>query len=239
MRYPRVTSELDTLEQVVSGRSLARFGDSELAVAEGRSCSTQRADTGLAARLGQILRGDAGFCMVGIPNLRAPIERAVFWDGYAERFGKFLNPRKCYVSSFLSRPEITPWIDVPDYWVKMESLWKDQNVTLIRGGDPVPQEANPAKLSGAVSLVAADLTSARSVTEIVGPAINAWTAYDSLMAQVDPEKRTLLCLGSTATVLAVDICARGGHAIDLGHFGMYLKRHRAGEPMKRNKRRVA
>ncbi len=235
--YPEVIGELETMRLVVAGASIARYGDGEFKMCEGASIKSQEHHPRLQARLREILDG-SGECLVGIPNIRSATPKAEFWGPHM-RFHRLLSGSRQYYSSFISRPDSAPWIDCPESWEMAESLWKDQNVTLIRGGDPVPQEANPAKLSGAVSLVAADLTSARSVTEIVGPAINAWTAYDSLMAQVDPEKRTLLCLGSTATVLAVDICARGGHAIDLGHFGMYLKRHRAGEPMKRNKRRVA
>lgn len=235
--YPRVLGELDTLDQVVAGRSLARFGDTELAIVEGRTTASQPFDPTLATRLEAILRGQAGQCLVGIPNLTAPIERPKFWDGYPERFNRFLNPQVSYVSSFVSRPDIVPWVNVPAYWQKLELLWKDQDVTLVRGGDPIPQEADPSKLTGAVSLVAADLTSARSVTEIIGAPMNAWADYADVLAKIPPTDRVLICLGATATVLAVDLCARGVEAVDLGHLGVYLRRHRAGLPMKRDKRR--
>ncbi len=239
MTYPVVTGELDTLDLVLAGRSLARFGDTELAVAEGLGSASQPASVTLAIRLREILAGDSDGCLVGIPNLRAPIARAGFWTGYQEKFARFLNHETVYASAFVSRPDITPWVDGPAYWAKLEALWAGQDVTLVRGGEPGPQVGDPSKMTGAVSLVAADLTSARSVTEIIGPSMGAWTAYADLLAQIDPAKRTLLCLGCTATVLAVDVCARGGHAVDLGHIGVYLRRHRQGLPMKRDKRRKA
>ena len=46
-----------------------------------------------------------------------------------------------------------------------------------------------------------------------------------------PDHSVLLCLGPTATVLAVDLCARGVHAVDLGHLGMFWKKRLRGLPM--------
>ena len=237
MNYPQVIGELETLDQVVAGRSLARFGDSELANVEGLSSASQPVHLTLSRRLGQILKGDSGACLVGIPNLCANIERPYFWDGYHARFTKFLHPDVAYASAFVSRPDITPWANIPSYWHNIESLWKGQDVTLVRGSDPLPQPNDPTRFSGAVSLLASDMTSAKSVREIVAPAFDAWPNYESIMAEIGTPKRVLICLGATATVMAVDLCARGVHAVDLGHLGLFLRRHRAGEPMKRSKRR--
>jgi hypothetical protein len=41
----------------------------------------------------------------------------------------------------------------------------------------------------------------------------------------------LICLGPAATVLAVDLCAHGIHAIDLGHIALFMRKYRCGEPM--------
>jgi hypothetical protein len=32
-------------------------------------------------------------------------------------------------------------------------------------------------------------------------------------------------------VMAADLCAKGVHAIDIGHVGLFLKKHRRGESM--------
>jgi hypothetical protein len=223
--YPTVLGERDTLDLVLSGRSIARFGDGEIALAENRSIRPQRGDPVLAGRLRTILRGESvGTCLVGIPNLRAnlPPAKRQFWAKYG-RAAAYLTPDFQYVSSFITRPDNAPWLDTPAFWDQIESLWVGQDVVLVRGDDPHG--------TGAVSLVAADLAGARSVREVIAPGVNAWANYSEIMTAIGTPARALLCLGGTATVLAVDLNARGVHAIDIGHIGMFRRRHLAGEPM--------
>jgi hypothetical protein len=228
VKYPSVLSELDTLQAVLAGQSIARYGDGEFALAENRSIRPQRCRPDLARRLREILHGDSGRCLVGIPNLLAPLppKKAHFWRKY-QRCAALLHSDVPYVSSFITRPDNAPWLDVPAYWAGLESLWSGRDVTLVRGDDP--------NGTGAVSLLASDLTSARSVTEIIAPGVNAWSAYEDILERVGTPDRALLCLGATATVLAVDLARRGVHAIDLGHVGMFLRQHRAGVPIQRVK----
>jgi hypothetical protein len=73
------------------------------------------------------------------------------------------------------------------------------------------------------------------VTEITPPRQGAWAEYDATLQRVIALRpsRVLLCLGPTATVMAVDLCAKGIQAIDLGHVGMFLRKHLRGDPMVR------
>lgn len=213
MSYPSVLGERETLDLVLSGRSLARYGDGELNLCLGRGIPCQTFDAALAGRLTGILKHAEG-CLVGIPNLESATPKAPFWRRYR---ATGLYADRPYVSAFVTRPDSAPWIDTPDYWRAVESLWLGQDVTLVRGG--------------ARSLTAVDLRGAACVTEIIAPREHAWQGYADLLARIGRPKRALLCLGPTATVLAVDLCAHGVHAIDLGHIGMFLKKHRHGQPM--------
>lgn len=228
--YPRVRDEKETMRRVLAGASIARFGDGEFALAENRSIRPQRGRPDLAERLRGILLGDAAPCMVGIPNIAAlaslPPKKARFWAKYA-RCAALLAPDVNYASSFITRPDNAPALDTPEYWRQLESLWAGQDVTLVRGDDP--------NGTGAVSLVKKDLASARTVTEVVAPGVNAWDKYPAILEEVGRPRRALLCLGATATVMAVDLSRLGVHAIDLGHVGMFLRRHLAGEPMERDR----
>jgi hypothetical protein len=210
-------TEAETLAFVCAGRSLARFGDGEFNLALGGKAKRQKAHPGLRERLCGVL-SDPGDCLVGIPNLRAETPKAAFWAKYQTLALPLLSDRP-YGSAFVTRPDSAPWIDRLDYWQQVESLWRGQRVVLVRGDRK--------------SFTAADLTSAAQVTEVVGPSANAWAKYHSLMAQVMEAQpaRVLLCLGPTATVMAVDLSEFGVHAVDVGHLGMFWKKHLRGDPM--------
>jgi hypothetical protein len=215
--YPRVASEVDTLTAVLAGKSLARYGDGEFKLCYGGGIKSQVAEPRLQARLREILR-DSGACLVGIPNLLAPMPaaKAAFWAPYRRSALPWLTER-AYVSAFVSRPDSAPWIDTDPYWAGLEGLWRDHDVTLVRGSTK--------------SLTAGDLIGARAVTEIVCKRQHAYAEYAAIVRRIGRPARALLCLGPTATVLAADLCARGVHAIDLGHVGMFLRKRRRGEPM--------
>lgn len=213
-KYPLVVGESETLDLVCAGASLARYGDGEFALARGSGIKSQAFDPTLSFRLREILE-DSDRCLVGIPNIRAATPKAAYWRRY-EPAAEMLTDRP-YVSSFITRPDSAPWIDTPEYWRRLESLWVGQAVVLVRGSSK--------------SLTSADLVGAKVVREIQAPRINAFSQYEELLEQIGTPERVLLCLGPTATVLAVDLCARGVHAVDLGHVGMFLKKHRRGEAM--------
>lgn len=212
--YPTVLSEAETLAQVCAGRSLARYGDGEFNLCLGGRAKKQAFSVKLQDRLRGILRDD-GDCLVGIPNIHSETPKAAFWRKYLSA-AELLSDRP-YVSAFISRPDSAPWIHTPAYWAQLESLWIGQDVTLVRGSSS--------------SLTAADLVGSGRVTEIVADRHDAWSRYASLLQRVGTPARALLCLGPTATVLAVDLCAKGVHAIDIGHVGMFIRKYRRGEPM--------
>lgn len=214
MSYPQVIGEAETLQRVLDGASLARYGDGELKMADGAGIKSQTADPVLARRLREILH-DSGDCLVGIPNIHSATPKAPFWRPFLA-YERLLTNR-VYASAFITRPDSAPWINDPAYWSSVESLWVGQDVTLVRGSEK--------------SLRAEDLIGAASVTEVIAPRQHAWASYADLMNRVGTPARALLCAGPTATVLAVDLCAKGVHAVDLGHIGLWLKKYRRGEPM--------
>jgi hypothetical protein len=214
--YPDVINESATLDAVLAGKSIARYGDGEFKLANGGAgIKSQIGHPELAARLKAILI-ESGKCLVGIPNIRSKTPKKDFWDKFRHYHG-FLDLSRTYHSSFITRPDSAPWIDTEDYWRRVESLWVGRDVTLVRGSGK--------------SLTADDLVGAGRVTEILAPRQHAWKSYQQLLERIGKPERALLCLGPTATVMAVDLCARGVHAIDLGHIGMFLRKRSRGEPM--------
>jgi hypothetical protein len=208
--WPAVLSEEETLRLVAEeGRSLARYGDGEFKLCYGGSIKSQVYDAALGKRLREILLR-SGDCLVGIPNLLRPTKP--FWDQFRNtKITALLDMKRVYGSAFVSRPDSAPWIQTPAYWQRVESLWKGKAVTLVRGSGK--------------SLTASLLTpSAASVNEILCARQHAWAEREELLEKIGRPERVLLCCGPTATVLAVELAARGVHAVDLGHIGMWFKR---------------
>lgn len=215
MIYPKVIGESETLDRVLAGASLARYGDGEFKMAaHGAGIKSQVAHPVLSRRLREILHA-SGDCLVGIPNIRSDTPKAEFW-GKHMRFADLLADRP-YVSSFISRPDSAPWIHTDDYWDRLESLWIDQDVTVVRGSGK--------------SLAPEDLLGANEITDVLCRKQHAFQDYDEILERVGTPTRALICLGPTATVLAVDLCAKGVHAIDLGHVAIFLRKRRRGEPL--------
>lgn len=229
--YPAVISEDQTLDLILSGRSIARYGDGEFRMAD-HVCSikNQTANPQLTDRLGEILK-NSGECLVGIPNIYEVIaanpdgEKVEYWTKYL--WARSLLVSRQYVSAFISRPDSAPWINTAAYWNRMAELWRGQDVTVVRGSGK--------------SFTAADLEGARTVTEVIAPrgqqigkdyVPGSWFDYDAIMDRIlsGNPKRVLLGLGPTATVMAVDLCARGIHALDLGHAAMFLRKFKKGQP---------
>lgn len=216
MPWPEVLDEDQTLDLVLAGASLARFGDGEISLALGGDCITQCQMAPIGASLRAILKYP-GQCLVGVPRQGVGPKR-VFWSKYDRPEVHALLKRSSYHSAFITRPDSAPWIDRPDYWAKLRSLWLDKDVTLVRGSEK--------------SLTSAMLVGAKSVDEVLCLSKNAYANYWSILERVREAKTVLLCLGPTATVLAAELSVGGVHAIDLGHVGMFLRKHDRGQSMR-------
>lgn len=226
-RYPAVVDEVETMQAVCSGASIARYGDGELKMCRhAASLKSQVHDRALQLRLRAILRSP-GPCLIGVPNLGRKGPKHAHWSKHAP-YAEYMSDSVQYHSAFMTRPDSAPWIDTPEYWSMVESLWVDQDVTVVRGSTK--------------SFTAEDMPGAGDITEIIAPRQHAWSEYKSILDRVGTPRRALICLGPTATVMAFDLCARGVHAIDCGHLGMFYRKHMRGEPMwvtKEDKARVA
>lgn len=215
MNWPQVLDEDTTLDWVAGGVSIARFGDGEFNLCLGNNCITQPHSKELAKALRKILI-DPGSCLVGIPRIDiGPKFR--FWDHFNRPEVLQLFGQKKYASAFITRPDSAPWIDRANYWDKIRKLWSGKNVTLVRGSDK--------------SLTADMLNDAKFVTEIVAPKTDAFRHYKYLLEQIGTPEVALLCLGPTATVIAHELSCKGVHAVDLGHVGMFLRKHIHRQPM--------
>jgi len=202
-----ILSEGQTLAACES-LGLARFGDGELRLAVGGSAISQKSDPALADELRDILGTYGGF-VVGIPNFNTTPNRLT-WDKYRATPFAGLFLQDLYGSAFVTRPDNAPWIDTPDYWERVRDLWKGKDVALVVGDTK--------------SLTPGMLTGAKSVRVFNGPPKDAYSVVDQLEEELATWSGVVLaCLGAAATVLCARLAARGVHALDLGHIGMFMR----------------
>lgn len=204
-----VRDELETLS-LCHTHSISRFGDGELRVAVGGSAISQRADKRLARELREILHDKVPGLLVGVPNFeRTPC--ATRWARYRDgQFSDLYVPGRQYASSFISRPDNAPWIDTPEYWEAVKSLWRKRSVVLVVGDDK--------------SITPEMLVEASSVRIVLAPRRDAYADIERISEEIGtPSGIVMMCLGCTATALAARLHRRGVHALDLGHVGMFMK----------------
>jgi hypothetical protein len=215
--YPVVRSEEETLEAVLQGKSIARFGDGEFNHVRGGKNVSQIADPKLTTELTAVLCEPQKRLIVGIPTLDERNPKYKNWLKYSAGYACHLNARMTYYSSFISRPDNAPWINTEEFFNKIEGLWKGEYVTLIANGE---RSLKPQFLHD---------TGAKDVFFVQCTYRDSYAQIDELeqRALQQGAERVLLCCGPTATALAARLAKRGLHAIDLGHVGLlwrpYLK----------------
>lgn len=212
--YPRVVNEWKTLDKVLEGYSIARYGDGELKLMLGRRCVSQLASSEIRDELREILAKKTS-ALIGIPTINPESPKHHIWEPMQKKFSPLLNLKKTYYSSFITRPDSAPWLGVPEYFDKIESLWKGFRVTFVGNG---VRSLTPKFLMD---------TGARQVDWVECSYAHSYPQIDELYRKVreTPNDRVLLCVGPTATCLAERLATAGRHAIDLGHIGMFWRRY--------------
>lgn len=207
-RLDRIWKEDRTLDAVLKGRSIARYGEGELRYAvKCWQIKSQIYDPKLGKELLDGLH-KPGDCLIALPRVWGGMPAEKFWrqferDAYTKHY--ILSD---YGSAFISRSDMVNDIDRPDYWERVRSLWEDKDVVVV-GPSPRILPTQTAK----------------SVTFIQGPAVNAYAEIDRIEEEVIKTGilgPILICLGATATVLAIRLARKGIHSIDMGHMGRFM-----------------
>lgn len=215
MKYPAVMSERETLAAALAGRSLARFGDGELSLATGGRSVSQSANLKLRQELADLLTARKPDALVCIPNIKSATPRAAFWQKYTRPIYTCLYRGDTYGSSFVSRPDNAPWIDTPDYWDAVRSLWRGKDVAYVGGQRTLADIIHT--------------TGAASVWAIPAPKTDAYSVIDQLQETIGKFPRpVVISLGAAGTVLAGRLARQGVQALDLGFVGNFMTDEHAG-----------
>ena len=211
--WPTVLSEEATITKLHEGYSLARYGDAELSMMQGKDSFHEPANPALAAELRQILLEPATQCLRGIPTMDPRGPKYAGWMTRREVFAAFLSPDGPYGSAFVSREDAAPWIGTPAYAEYVRAVWHNKKVALVC------EPNNVLWLSIAYR--------ARKVVYVPCPYRETFGALPAIERDVlhcRPDCVVLAC-GAAATVLAHRLTQRGIQALDLGSIGPLLARY--------------
>lgn len=213
--YPDVVGEWDTLRAVLSGKSIARFGDGEFNLVRGGNCVSQRAVPGIQLELRNILLSHDPRLLVAIPRIDERSPKNVNWTKCCSHYGDHLSRKKQYFSAFITRPDSAPWIATTEYYELIESLWKGQDITMVYGSER------------SLSLDFPPMQSAKSINVVKTDYAHTYHRIDEIERDIHlaGNERVLLMCGPTATCLAARLADDAFHAVDLGHIGMWWMAH--------------
>ena len=217
----RASESLDLFER--QPKSIARFGDGEIAIMEGRNIPFQRYEPLLAEKMLAILRTKRDDMYVGLNSsyfhsvaldCKTEHSRRFLWK-YGAKFRKFFmreaNPEVQYLCATLfigyffsdNDESYSAVID------RRKRLFAGRKIAVVTGKSVL------ANLDYDIFELAA------SKIIIDAPSKNAFSAYDSILRDISNNisKDTLICLilGPTATAMAADLTDMGYMAWDIGH----------------------
>jgi len=231
VEYPQVTGEFETVEELLRGKSLARFGDGELKLMDGQGYFREPKNEKLGAELLEVLQRPAANCLVGIPTMDFNGPKYENWIRHRDRFAKLLaqgpsveskalssesdlgpqsSTLNAYYSAFITRPDSAPWINCLEYARLVEQLWKDKRAAVLSERDN--------------SILKVVRLSAKKLKHVECPHREAYAEIDALeraLVRAKPEIALLSC-GPTATCLANRMASRGIQAVDIGSAGGFL-----------------
>lgn len=211
-KYPRVIGEFETIAKIAKGFSVARSGDGELKILDGKGYTREVANPALTAELRNVVTNPHKQCLAAIPTMDPRGPKYSSFIRHEARFCKFLSDSVRYYSALISRPDCGEWMETQYYADLLRSLWKGKRVAIVSEPD--------SKL----------LTEVRRTNEVVHhipcPMYGAYafiSDFEAAAVKAKPEI-VLLSVGPTATCLANRLSGHDLHALDLGSIGGLFQR---------------
>lgn len=218
--YPRVRNEFETIQRLLDdGLSLARFGDGECKLMDGRAQIREPANEQLGAELRETAIDADPRLLIGIPTMDKDGPKIRNWEGRKARFLPFLSPDVKYYSSFVSRPDSAPWISSQEYANKVCDLWRNKRVTIIS-----------EKHSKLLTVLR---KTCKQLDHIECPSHEAYRYLGEYQQYIMRGRSDLAVLshGPSATCLARRLAHADRQAIDLGSIGGFLLKMLDLEPL--------
>ncbi len=230
---PTVLDKYESLRLLEENpKSLARIGDGEVDIMDGRSIPFQKYDPVLAEKMRSVLRTKRDDLYVALdnyfhaPSLNSPEFNRRFHRNHITQLRRFIMKEANRDILYLSTHCLLTYIDAYDpetcekLMLREKKLFEGRKIALVAG-------------KGILSKLDYDVfdLAAEKIT-IEAPSKNAFQEYQSLLDKITSTvgKDYMICiiLGPTATVMASDLTDMGYLAWDVGHiakdYDLYMKR---------------
>lgn len=212
VKWPHVIGEFDTVQKLIDGYSIARFGDGEFGILRGRGYTRMREpNKRLTKELQRVIKEPREGCLVGIPTMDPKGTKYANWKRHAEGYIGWLNPDLQYYSSLMSRPDCGEWMETKEYADHVRKIWQGKRVLVV---------------SEPYSKLLKDVLRTCEVEHVECPMHNAYDhidEYEKAILKAKPDL-ALLSVGVTATALANRIAKFDIQAVDIGSIGGFLCR---------------
>ena len=231
---PVVMTVEQTLDALIAGSSIARFGAGELVTMEGGYEFFQTPGAELTNRLRGVLTSQEPGLLVGIPSFTYELSEQLA-DGMREYclrsapwlrriLAPYLRTGVVYGATEVSLGHSTfrASYDRAAYFERCRNIWDGRKVTLIHG-------------DGIFDGFTHDIfDNAASVEHVLAPSKDAFEHYDDIMERAlrtSKDSIMIAILGPAATVLAYDLHRAGYQALDLGHIAKSYEWWREGRSL--------
>lgn len=221
--YPQIEPIDDTLEKIMNGKSICRFGDGEFAIMSGKDRQKfQLLSDKLQKRLIEVFESYDENIIIGIADIYGNLSkynadgkyniRIYLNDEVREEHYTFIDMNRVYADSYITRPYVIHAdnnTDAPQKrFDKLRKIWDSKRLLIIEGEKTRMGVGNDL------------FDNAQDIIRIICPAVCAFDRYDDILSeaiQQDKDRLVLIALGPTASVLAYDLAKAGFQALDIGH----------------------
>lgn len=226
--YPKIATIEETISRLINDKaSIARFGDGEFAVIQGRIRHKFQTvvDERLRCRLKEVLKSDENNLLIAIADnygsldsytLQAKREIRHYMTRCVRREHlSLLNKKRIYYNAYITRP----YVMYADHHTNAPLVRFEQIKQIWDGRQCIFVEGCMTGMG-----VGNDLFhNTDSIERILVPAENAFSKYKNILSACLKQPKTslfLLAVGPTATVLAYDLFKAGYQAVDVGHIDL-------------------
>lgn len=234
MQFPKLEPIDDTIDKIMHGKSMCRFGDGEFAIMSGRQrqkfqlpskkmqdhlikvfeSNDENIIIGIADNYGSLSKYNAD----GKYNIRIYLNEEIRKEHYS-----FIDMNRVYANAYITRPYAMYADNMTDAprkrFEKLRQIWDGREILIIEGEKTRMGIGNDL------------FDNANDIKRIICPAVSAYDRYEEILEKVleqDKDRLVLIALGPTASILAYDMAKTGYQALDIGHIDLEYDWMRAG-----------